>query len=153
MTKTNSAWVAGFIEGRGMFLGRDRRKNRKRELGAFFMLSETSREEVFVMFKKFARITGATTGVSGMGRSFAEKTEIENRPAVFTDGERERFFVRLTCAKAKRVLKQIKPFLLPTTYKRFAPILSYELTSLSEASKRGGQTTRERYRTPMSRRP
>lgn len=133
MTKTDAAWVAGFLDGNGFQLARDSHAKRKTKYRTFKLIISTVDISVAECLEKLAKLTGGSVTYSGFARSFGERFEYESRPAQYLDGKPKRKFAFcLSCGKLQDIYPSIEPFISTMTAEKLLPAIKYDLKGAIE---------------------
>jgi hypothetical protein len=138
MTKQQrQGWLAGFLEGRGFSVrnGVHHKFSDRRDIS---LSLQTTQRSKFPLFEKFAKMTGVNFYKGDYGPAFAERTKIDNRPAVFTDGTSARWGVKLGARRSQSLIAEIGHLLHRETMEKLAPIIDNPVLSPREAGRIAG---------------
>lgn len=138
MTKQQrQGWLAGFLEGRGFSVrnGVHHKYSDRRDIAITLQTTQPSK---FPLFEKFAKMTGVNFYKGDYGPAFAERTKINGRPAVFTDGISARYMLKLGARRSQSLIGEIGHLLHKETMERLAPIIDTPVLSAKEAGRIAG---------------
>lgn len=141
MKKTDLAWIAGYLEGKGFSVyvaTRKRADGTRGPNGCRIAMAASYKKQP--MLKRFADKIGIKVQSWNTINGFGETFEHESRPAVYTDVKRPILEINISTLNAHDLITKIAPYLSEDTLDKLEPIMKYQVS----ANNLKGEQTRGR---------